>query len=539
MMENYLGPPLIGKLPSQTPPPKDVLTVFFLDSTGQPTFQISNWTTFNIERDFFVPADTFTLVLEDDRASTLTGQMFEGMAVRFEINNKNILVGYILSYHLTYTRSGGSRLEIRGQDLLGYMAKAVAYPNLGQSTTTVNTQVPSLLLGQAAVQTNFHFTPQTTIQTALTTIFNAFRAETQLPQAISVEVEDGPYLTFATGFATGLKSRGKTGRGLVKSMQNSLDRLTTPGKGESYLAYAIRLCKHIGCDIKMAPDRYVGTDVVFVSPPTYDRMGAGSPYNLVHYAQGVPTSATYGYTSDLPLTNNILEGSIKISFEDQPSAIILEMATAGNNAFYSGAFKCVVVNELTGYYRSISEGGIPIEIENSEGNGNTLKDFEDLRVFNVGQAIKQLTNGQLGTGYRVLNPNTDLFFSLPFVATQMQTEVSMPRYYVDMNAHTKDELSFGTAKAMAEAQDKYMVLNYKVDGFTQNGVVWYPNQLCYVKDEVFSYPYQIDGVFWIKKVNFTRTRDGGSHTFLELTLPYTHQFDITTPFPTILKPETP
>jgi hypothetical protein len=466
-------------------PNRDDLSVEFLDQYGNPTATINNWTSFNLERDFFIPADGFVLELQDDRATQLNAQLQLGMAVLFKINNNTIMTGYIFDYNLSYDKKAGQKLTISGKDLLGYMEIAVCYPNLGSVDSN----------------TNFHFKATDTIQTALQTIFNAFTAEAQLPQKITVDVEDGEYLTFATGFATGIARRGKSARGIASSLRRNLGHLTAPNKGETYLSYAIRICKHIGANIKMSP----GTnDTIIVSAPTYDREGNQIPHYLVN-------------AIDDPSYNNILNGNIKYSISSQPSVVIVEMATAGNNVYYKSVFKAIVINELTGYD------------PNPAFDDYTL----DNAIPNVKSAIKQLTNNQkvmLGgqtssTGYYLLPPNNDINVKIsgsPNLPPNVQTQASVPKYFVDSNAHTNDECIFAAAMAMAEAQDKFIVINYSVKGFTQFGAVWYPNLMTHVVDEDLN----IESDFWIKKVNFTRTRTSGTITHLELTLPYTHNFKL-------------
>jgi prophage tail gpP-like protein len=148
-------------------------------------------------------------------------------------------------------------------------------------------------------------------------------------------------------------------------------------------------------------------------------------------------------------------------------------------------------------------------------------------IKNVQTAIASLTSGKLGQGYIQLDPNQDLYNILPTTIIDLQTEVSLPKYFVDQNAHSLLELQAGAAMAMAEIQDKYFVLNYTVQGLTQSGFVWYPNQMCNVYDEITGGTSAIDGPYWIKKVNFTVDRASGYHTHIELTLPYTHLFDVT------------
>jgi prophage tail gpP-like protein len=476
----------------------DKLTVEFLDQSGKPTNPIDNWTTFNLQRDFFTPADTFTLVLEDDRAIQLNNQLQAGMALRFSINKVPCMTGFIFKYHLGYSRTGGMQLTISGQDLLGWMAKAICLPtNVGTATT------------------NYHFKPTDTFKYAFETLFNTFAAEVQLPVKLNVKTDDTANLSISTGGTVGNKVNKKS-RNLAKSLQSAFQRLSAPHNNETFLAYALRLAKHLGCNIKLASALNVdGSLDVFVMPPTYDRT-VNTPFSIYHSFNPSP-----------PNFNTALDGSVEIDMEHQPSVIVMEMATAGNNSYYQGAQKISCINELTGYPRTAG-----LQLQNPPNNINQA-------VPNVQQFVNALVNptgatDKLKVGYNILPPNQALYDTLPSTLIGLQTQLSLPAYMQDNNAHTIDELNFGAAKAMAEAQDKYFTLNYTVQGFSQNGRVWSPNMMVNVYDQTIGQPGKpLDGSFWLQKVNFIKQRNApGTITQLQLGLPYTHAFTITLDTPT-------
>jgi hypothetical protein len=493
-----------GCAPQNLAPNMEELIVTFFDASGT-SFSVKNFTSFTIEKDQFNPADAFTLVISDNRAAEVNSLLRQGMKVKFEIQNyqsgahiHTVMWGYIFDFRLAYITSGGTSLTIRGQDLLGYMGKCNILPNLGQST-----------------QTNFHFATTDTIIHALQTIANAFTGQAQLP--LKINIVTTPFFqnyTFQTGGAKGLRSHGKTGRGLARSLQSSFNHLTAPNKGESYLAYMVRLCKHIGCNIKMDPNT---DNTICIAPPLY----RPAVYYLNHSKTG--TNPNTGKR------NNILSGNIEINVADQPSVIIVEMATAGYNAYYKSTKKCICINEITGYKEESNTWTLLAQcIGCPVSNDNLLP--------NVKKAISDLTTGKQGTDYIVLPINNDLFKNLPEIALTVQTETSLPRFFVDQNAHDEDELKFGTAMAMAEAQDKYMVLEYTTDGLSQDtGWVWESNMTCHVFDDItaaesktgYSMPMAaIDNDFYISKIQLTGNRNH-YETHITLTLLYTHIFEIT------------
>lgn len=495
----------------------DQVSVQF-DNNG--AFQnVTNWTTYNIQRDFFHAADGFYLTCEDDRADQLASEIQVGMRLKFYVNNCCIMVGYIDNIELSYERCGrGKVLMIEGRDICGILADAHLYPNLGNGGTT-----------------DYQFTPQTTLSQALNTIL-----ANGLTPIKNIVNEDGtPFssstagsLTFATGFGVGVRSRGRTGRGIAKSFASNLARECKPEKCESYLRYASRLAKHAGCFIKCVPG---SDDTLFVGPPTYDR------------TQPAPFYLDHGYSNTA--TNNTQHGRMRVSYKEQPSVIIGE-ATHGVSTFRKQTFKVACINELTGY----NSGATTLDINNA--------------IPNVGNAIGQLTTGvpstntaQVSTttnvsrfypaggaagppetvnqttittvtvppsGYYLLPPNYDLYESLSNTVIGVQSNFSRPFYYVDYNAQTPEELMIGVAELMADFQDRFFELEYKIDQHSNSGAVWATNLMCGVNDQAFAPGNKsISNTYWIQRVNFTKSRCGGTETCVVLKLPYTHMINLT------------
>jgi len=460
----------------------DQIEVSFIDANGNHQ-NIKNWTEYDIQKDFFDFADGFTLVLEDDRLDQLTQHLEVGMRLEFKINKFNILVGYIDSIDLAYTRGGhGKSLTIRGRDVCGLLSDAHVYPNLGLGG---NTQYQFNPLDKLSDALNVILT------NGLTPIENLFTNDLNGNLQLLEKSQIGN-AAFSTGFGTGIKVKG---RNLSKSYNSNLEKLCKPEKGESYIGYATRLATRAGCFIKCMP----GTDnALLISPPTYQRVGFSAPYNLNHiYIQST--------------VNNIHEGRLKISYKNQPSVIIGE-ANHGGPTFRKETQKVVCINEFTGYVKNTQT----LDVSNS--------------IPSVKNALQQLTTGPINennSGYLLLAPNLDLYS----VATQNvigTTAISSrPYYYVDYNAETPEELIISVAELMAKFQDDFLELEYTVDNHTNNGVPWNTNLMCNVSDEAISPNQCMTGQFWIQKVNFTKSRGGGTETKLLLRLPYTHVVNFT------------
>ena len=471
----------------------DQITVQFIDSNGA-TQSIQDWSEYNIQRDFFDPADGFTLVCEDDRADQLNSLMQVGQRLLFNLNNFTILVGYIDTMEYSYTRGGhGKMLIIRGRDICGILGDAVVYPNLGLGGTTDYQFNPDTTLSQAM---NGIFLNGLTTITSLLTNGNGFNLAPLSNSTLGSQ-------TAGQGFGTGIKSKAKTGRGISSSYQSNLKRLCKPEKEETYLHYASRLAKHAGAFIKCMP----GSDAaLFVGTPNYNTSNV--PYSLQHYYQ-----TEMRFNSNPVTANNIHDGKLRVSYKDQPSVIIGE-ATHGQANFRKQTTKVICINEFTGYI----QGTTSLTIDNA--------------IPNVKNAVEQLTTGAVGAtnqnGYYLLAANNDLYTAADQNVIGIQTNFSRPYYYIDHNAQTVEELMIGVAELMATFQDKFFDLEYVVDQHSNNGYPWGINQMCSVADDTFGPPNKsLNGQYWIQKVNFIKSRSEGTQTVLTLRLPFTHVVNFT------------
>lgn len=431
---------------------------------------IGNSTSIHLEKDFFVPSNSLTFQIEDDRIGQFQSFLQIGWIVQLFINGKLNMIGYIFNYHLTYSKSSGTSLTVQCKDLLEYMAQSTVYPNFG-----INSNY------------NVHFQPTDSIQYCLRTIAQSFWNETQIGTGASnirIITDNNENLTVASGFQSGLKIHGKS---TAKSIASAQNHLTTPYKGESHLAYMLRLAKLAGACIKMSN---ITPYTILVSSPTYKRQDAGSPFAIYH-CQSAPNNQS----------NNTIEASISYNFDHQPSVVIIEANTTGDGSFHLATAKGVILNALTAV----------------DDRGTVLP--------TVSLAIANLTTGHLGASYQRADFNQDLFNQRSSMGVNLSTSFSLPYYSVSSNAHSAEEAKFAAEEYLAECQDKYVEMTYKVAGWTMpgTGYVWQPDMMVNVVDDIL-FPNSAQKPFqmWIKKVEFTRSRHEGTISVLTLSLPYTH-----------------
>lgn len=431
-------------------------------------------TSYRVTKDFFGGPDTFNVEFEDDRADQLIDTIAVGMKVTFQAKTSGqlLLIGFVDRFSIAPGRSGGKRLSIVGRDILGLLEDSSLYPNLGD----------------ASIQGVFQFKPTDTLEKVVKTIFQSAPNITNF-----VINKDAAGLKASTGFGIGIRQVGKTGRGLAKNFQSNLNHLLKPDESghDTYLSYAQKICTRAGCQVRMLPG---SDDTIFVGPPTYDRDN-NPPFSIKRFRISNTQS-------------NVLDSRLNINYKDQPS-IIIAQTTHGSPGFKKTTQKVVCINEFTGYSR---------RPQPSITNGFNL-------LPSVKNAIDALTSGT--NGYVILDTNLDLLAAIPETLVDMETKVSRPKFVIDHNAQTLDELKFYVAELMAHYQDQYFTLEYEVQGHSQNGVYWAPNLMVDIEDESFHPSKSINGKFWIRKVEFLRDRHSGTRTRLTINLPYIHVYNVT------------
>jgi hypothetical protein len=340
----------------------------------------------------------------------------------------------------------------------------------------------------------FCFPPHTTLKQALFTICSAFQQTTEQTrnEVFDIEINSADFYEIATGFKAGLRAAGKTPKSRIKSLNKSFNHNAQPKpSGESYLAYMSRLAKLNGCNIKMHPSK---ENTILVSPPTYDRENP-SPYVIEHYLDGERTRL-----------NTVIDAKYNFGLDHQPSVVIVEVNGSNDGKFHQNTSKGIAINELTG----------------RDKTGKILKSVE------LAEAL--LTNGKLGPNNPEAEFNEQLFRHRLSMTIDILTNLSMPHYTNSLNAANQEEALYAASMYLAEQQDKYVEMIYRVKGWTVPGpngpVLWHSDMLVNIIDETFSPGSPKFFLMWIRRVNFIKNRGGGTVTEIVCTLPYTHNFEI-------------
>ena len=447
----------------------DLLTAYIVDKDGA-TIQVTNFTEYSLERDFFIAADGFSLVIGDDRASKLYSILKGGCEIHFDINDRPQLHGYIDKFHMSNSRHGGKVLTINGRDALGQMSDAICAPNM----------IPP---GQQSFNP-LQFKTTTTLKQALTTIFGCFGLT-------NLQIDDSADLTIGSGGKFGVKAKGKKRKGLIKNLSKNIAKNCRPNQNEGYLEYAMRLCKHNGIFIKLNLDNK-GNPQILVNPPTYDRNSA-------------PVYTLFALEDPTDTRTNILDSVASVDYAHQVTCLVVEATFNGGN-YHRDSKKVIAVNELTGY--------------KVDSKGNLTNTYLDSV-----QAFITATTGK--NGYLVLDANTDLQNAVPLSVVGITNGICRPQFRKDDYAHSIDQLQFFASAKLSELQNRFFGLQYNVQGHSNNGVLWQPNTLVSVLDQTLDPSNPVAGNYWIQRRVFTKSRQGGTKTSLMLRLPNIYQLDVT------------
>ena len=397
----------------------DTVTAIFNQGTVD-QFTVNNFTSYVIERDFFVPVDAFMLTIEDDRADELRKDIIVGAPITISINEHAQLVGFVEKVDYSYSRSG-SVLTLHGRDALGLMADSITPPNN-------------------------NFNSKSTIKQILIALFQDFNITVG-----TYSINDAADLSVATAGLVGTANRGKTPNAIAKGWLRSINRQIKPRKEEGYLQYAMRLCKEVGLNIKLLP----GTSKIFVNTPIYDRESQPL-YQLTNiFADSSGTGGSTGTSKN----NNVITGAINLDWQKQPSIIVSEMSGSQQPTFKRDTLKIVQVNEITAY----AANGFPYPAITKTVN-LLAKTYGYYRVPTNDALVAALP---------------DLVTDQPnVVGTTARTA-----FLFDEHATKLDELQFFTLKKMAEKQNEFLKLEYVVKDHTFNGFIWNTNLMCKVHDD--------------------------------------------------------
>lgn len=419
-------------VPSQ--PEKELVSLFVQaprrgqsNDNERPIILLEEFTEYSFNSNFLTPTDGWSFTVAAEKLPPdLVPLLVPGAEVQLYVNGFAQSSGYIDSITKSASRSAGTEWRIEGRDRLGQVVDSCADP-----------------LKQ--------FKESQTLLDALKELFGPFGWSNE---ADFVEDNDAN-----RALKTGQQRRAKTksseakgfGRRAVKATK--LHQLR-PYSREGVFEFASRMSQRFGLWLWLSADG----EQIIVSTPTFDQEPS---YKLIRSAD----------------QTNVLDGSVKFDFADQPTHIVADSYSHGGE-FGKGRIKVVMANVAV---RFEDEEFVPPEIT---------------------KLIK--------AGAKVLGGPT-LPAANSFIAQR-------PRilYLHDDESKTLEHLENFVRREMALLQRKSLSAHYTVEGHGQfvegKFVPWAIDTTVDVYDEVAS----LEERLWVLGRTFNKSRSGGTTTSLEL-----------------------
>lgn len=406
---------------------------------------IDNFVRYSFTNDFAANSDGFDFEIEDENLSNIVNKIRLAETFTLKVNDSVQAKGRVTGVKFTHTRSGGLHASFKACDLLGAVCKASIDPEI-------------------------NITAKDTLESAIKKAMSPFGFS-------KFEFDDSANRNLITGAKQGKKIGGKKAKGKAASLQKFISHQCKPNNGESVFGFVERICKRFGLRVWLSVDGetvYV-SDADFDSPPLYTIDRSKSPKN----------------------SNCILDGSVEVDWDNQPS-IIISQGKGGGGKFSKNKFHVLMVNEFTGLVRTAASYG-PNPIQN-------------VPTSKVQEFITKYKN----KGSKLIDTRPDLIDQLPATIIGVYDPISRPYFFFDEESKNSEELEFSTRRKMAEFQSKFLKLNYSVDGHSNRGTeaIYSVNTNIVVNDETLG----VEGEYWIKKRTFTKSRGDGTKTHLELIL---------------------
>jgi prophage tail gpP-like protein len=361
----------------------------------------------------------------------------------------------------------GARVALRINNTIqasGYIDRV--FPEISRSGTVLHIQGRDALSRAcgSSLDPKIHFTQRDTLSSIMRRIFERHGFT-------SFEIDDAANRNIITGQNRAPKAKPSR-RG--KALRNFINHQLKPYPGEGEYEFASRVAKRFGLHLWASADGRT----LYVSEPTFD---SPALYNLVYSRNPVPSTIGQGVSSK---SNNVLSASGGFDWTNQPSVIIAE-GVGGGGEFRKQTNKVVMVNEILS------------ETDSLPSVAAILKAYPEAKRI----------------------PRRDYFKRPSRILT---SAAALPHFCTDDESKTLDQLENFVYRKMAEFQHQFLKITYSVQGhvYEPTGAIWAPNTIVNVYDEARS----LNQDMWIKSRTFTKSRNDGTKTRLEVVLPHTLEF---------------
>lgn len=423
--------------------------------------EIKTWQSYSIRQDFLTPASAFDFTFSTN-APTLYNDIFvDGTEVQINVNGHPQLTGVIEKVKRVSDRKNGMVYTVSGRDFLGPVVSASIDTKVRIEATQTVFDFLSLVLapfGIDKIEVGAEFN---------TSIVTGNMLGKSRSQSTKTPIKDASARIDANGKLATVYTT-KTVTQIVQSSRTDLKTLQLdqlkPKIGDGAMQVIERLLSRLGLQMFAAAD---GSGVVVAAPD----FTSAPIHRLIRQFDGDGV-------------NNIITGTSDVNAEIQASYVHAVGKSSGSD-MASTSLKCIAVNELV----SCRPDG-------------TFADF-------VQTAIARYP------GIAVLPIRPRL---LPRNEAIVSRRKPVPMFYRDDESKTLAQLQAFARRKLSELQRKYFSVKYTVKGHTYAGKHPYAiNTNVDVDDDYLG----IHESLWCIKRTFTKSRNDGTKTELDLIRPYT------------------
>lgn len=388
---------------------------------------IDRWESYEFAADFLTPSDGFSFVIGDSDLPTAQREALRlGGRVRLLIDNVVLADGYIDSIEVSADRSGGTRFSINGRDRLGQALDAIIKPDFQLAADTTLAELLKKCYAQFGWLDDAHF-----------------------------EIDNT---------ANRLATAGDRGGRLAKSKKLYGQELkeyklhkTKPYNHESVFHFTSRVAQRFGLWIWCSSDG----ERLIISKPDFQQEPVFA----------LKRKRTGG--------SNIVSGSVRYDFTDQPTLIIAD-GFSGGGEFGKGRIKSFIVNPLL---------GMTEEAEYTDEVKTLLAKYPD---------AKENTMPIASFSFRAA--------SVPF----------RPMFLHDDESKTQKQLDAYVKREMSLLVRKALTCHYEVEGHgaTVDDAfsAWTVDTIVDVDDEVAGLKERM----YVLGVHYSKSRGSGTRTRLDL-----------------------
>lgn len=422
--------------------------------------EIKTWDRYSIREDYLTPAAAFDFTFSTNDPTTYNAVLVDGAQIEIAVNDRIQLTGTIEKVRRQSNRDGGLRYQLSGRDFYGPVVSGSANPKIKITSGQTVADFLSAILAPYGI-TTVYVGDEENFSVVTGFARGKGKAQTKTYQA---KVAKSRAAT-ADGKSAAVVYETKTITEVVSRDRPDLKTLPLDQRqvkvGDGAHQTIEKILSRIGLHVRASAD---GSGVIVDSP----RFGGEPTHRVFHRLDG---------------ESNVLDGSIQIDGESQPACVVMFGATGGADIAKT-RLKVCAVNELVAVKPS----------------GALSRGVRDILAQYPGITVLPLRSQLVPTEERLIS-----------------RRVPVPMFMKDDESKSIAQLTAFARRTLSAKQRDYLKASYVVRGHTVDGAPWAINSIVDVDDDYRGF----HGRLWCAGRTFTKSREEGTRTSLDLILPYT------------------